>query len=478
MKKKNVKYGAISLALTAFVIIAVLLLNLVVTMLSDRFVLRYDMTSDKLYELSNATTELLAGLNSDIRIHVLMSETDVENNTMMSQIKEVLSRYTSASGGKVAVDFVDVYKNPSYISKYSSGDTTPAEGDLVVESDDRFKVVPFVELFQISTTQSGDINVEGLAAEQSLTTALSYVLGDSLPKAVLLTGHNEQIPESFYSLLEEQNYIIEDVNMALGEEIPEDADFVVLCTPQTDFTADELDVLDRYLRNLGNMIVFYGQSVPALPELERFFEEWGVRVEQTMVFDPDRSNSKNPEQIYPLLTDAEINSAFLQTTNTPPIAIYCRSLTLLDGKASNVYSALVTSDNGYAISYAGLADGGSVEDAEVSSGAQTLAALVETVEYSGADKSYGRLLIFGTDYFSNSAYLSTANVLNRRYLINSFDYVSGESNTLVIAPKTYYSEKMILLGASEKIVFGVLVVLIPLVLLGLGFYQWRKRRHL
>lgn len=59
LKNKKLKFGALSVALTAAVTALVILLNVIFSALADHFYWYVDMTGDEIYEISSLTRTLL-----------------------------------------------------------------------------------------------------------------------------------------------------------------------------------------------------------------------------------------------------------------------------------------------------------------------------------------------------------------------------------------------------------------------------------
>ena len=75
--------------------------------------------------------------------------------------------------------------------------------------------------------------------EGQLTSAISYVTSEDLPKVYTITGHGETaLDDTFKSALEKMNISVEDLTLLQEEAIPEDAAAVIINGPTSDFSAD------------------------------------------------------------------------------------------------------------------------------------------------------------------------------------------------------------------------------------------------
>ena len=77
--------------------------------------------------------------------------------------------------------------------------------------------------------------------------------------------------KGFEALLRAQNFTVKPLGLAegLGQEVPTDADLVVVAGPQLPFRRSEEDALGRYLDQGGNLMAFLepdsGKAAPGLP---------------------------------------------------------------------------------------------------------------------------------------------------------------------------------------------------------------------
>ena len=82
------------------------------------------------------------------------------------------------------------------------------------------------------------------------------------------------------------------------EDIPEDCRLIVINNPQTDFITtndgsdvSEIEKIDRFLDKFGSLMVFMSPDVKALPDLEEYLEEWGIKFERSLIRDVSNSVS-------------------------------------------------------------------------------------------------------------------------------------------------------------------------------------------
>lgn len=291
---KRFKRGSYSSVLTLIVIIVAVVANYLVAEIPTRYT-ELDVSGRDLYAISDETKELLAGINEDVTIY-LVAQSGGED----SIIEELLERYRELSK-HIKVVYQDPVENPSFTMKYS--EETVYENSLIVESAKRFKIVSVYDIYKNSYAGS-DENGEAVyttefAGEGQLTSAIKYVLTDTLPTLYALTGHEEmELPDALTSSIEQENIALESLNLMVENKVPEDCDGIVVVWPQRDLTEEELKLLLDYMEQGGKMLLITGYSYEEaanqtafnekeLPNLKKLTSAYGLTTKQGVVLEGD-----------------------------------------------------------------------------------------------------------------------------------------------------------------------------------------------
>ena len=131
--------GAYSTGMIAVVLASAVFLNLAAQELPSRYT-SFDVTSEKLYSLTDTTKELLARLEEDVTIYVLEAEESQD-----PVLKQTLDRYTGLSD-HIRVEFQDPVANPGFYQQYTDGNISM--NSLIVESDRRYTVVNYADIYE------------------------------------------------------------------------------------------------------------------------------------------------------------------------------------------------------------------------------------------------------------------------------------------------------------------------------------------
>jgi hypothetical protein len=156
--------------------------------------------------------------------------------------------------------------------------------DIILLSSRRASRVPATDLFMYGRNPAGRQVVTGVRADQALVSALLYVLNEQLARVVFIEGHQESPSETLMSIFDRSGYISSTVDL-MRDDIPDDTVILISAAPKIDFLDEEILKLEQYLSLGGNAIIFYDFGTPSLPRLDTLLAQWGVTVENKIIFD-------------------------------------------------------------------------------------------------------------------------------------------------------------------------------------------------
>jgi len=277
-KKKLFRAGGTSALLIALVLAVAVVLNLVVGELPSTWT-KLDTSVGSLFTISQQTEDVLGGLTEDITL-TLVSQSGMEDAT----VQELLQRYASISS-RIKVETKDPVLYPYYITQYT--DDTVYNNTIVVESSKRSKVVGYYDIYQMSYNADYTTNTE-FAGEMALTSAISYVTTDRLPKVYLLEGHGEAaLGASMEKAIEQNNMELNSLNLLTVEAIPNEVECLIVNGPTADLSENEASMLGSYLRNGGRMLLFTNYSDVEMPNLMGVLEAYGAYQENGIIIEGD-----------------------------------------------------------------------------------------------------------------------------------------------------------------------------------------------
>ena len=481
IKSRKFKYGTLATIFTIIFIIAVILVNVLLGYMTKRFVWEFDMTKESLFEISEDTKEVIDDLARDVTITVLADETSYRDSTeLLSNIYEILQRYEALGGGKIKVRYINPNMNPKIFDQYNElGDLST--NYIIVESDLRKTYFPPTSMYNMKVDEETNTTYYvGLRAEQRLTSALLFVTQETVNKAIYVRGHGEDYGlDELSGLLNKMNYEIDNIILA-QQDIPEECNLIIISSPDTDYSNDEVNKLhDFFMRGGDAIISLTPQTSTELTNLFTLFEEWGIAYKNQMILDNYQSLSGYPMYVVPNIASIENVTEKLNTRNYFAIVPAAMPIEMTGTEASNIkVRALMTSS---ARSYAKDLEDVSLgfdQAAEDEVGPFNMCVISEYV-VSDKNLNYTRSdLIFCTAGLISDSVIKQSNFLNAQFMETLVDYISEYNDLVVIEDKNFESTTLNILTWQVRVVLWVVVIAMPLAILAIGIIIWSKRRHL
>ncbi|MBP0973417.1 MAG: GldG family protein [Oscillospiraceae bacterium] len=490
---KKLKYGGVATAITCVVVAVVILLNVLVSRLVERYPLKVDLTDNGMFEISEQTETYLKDLDKDVNFTVLMSENSFETNGItFKMISEMLNRYTQYSD-KIHLTYADPTANPDVVSRYQKSYAgTLAESDIIVSDandDTKMRVVKLSSLVSYDQQR----NTYNFVGEQNLTAALLYVTdANPISVAVLATGNGSPIYNTsnnysvgmFSSLLASNGYDVEVIDIYTDTLDPEKFDLAVLPAPVNDLTPSAIEMITTFLYNDGqynkNMVYFADFTQGDTPNVDEMLSTWGIEVTKNMALE---GNSSAAQQItltvgtaaVPAVTIAdETYSEGMINTTLPIVAPLCRPINLLwESTTSGITtSVLQTSDTVYLSEM-----GKSTEEADKTpAGKQTVMAVTSRKQMIDNVQHGSSIMVIGSMMVADYAVLQNASYNNATFLVNAVNVMTGKTNSVVISGKTI-EEPTVAITTNQAIGLMVFVFMIPMVIIIVGIVVIARRKN-
>ena len=216
MKKGRLKYKINGTFLMIAVLVGAVLVNLILGGVNAKFPLEVDLTSEKVFEFSQQTKDIMQTLDQDITIYAIYAE-----NSIPTQVEKYLDRYKALSS-HVSVVNVDPNTEPATVQKFETKGDVISNGSLIVECGDKFRIITTSQM-----TETDFLNQQNLVLEQRITNAVYFVTGSGEEQTLYFTiGHGEAENSQLQSALQNDDYAVETINLAVSD-VPEDADGLI-----------------------------------------------------------------------------------------------------------------------------------------------------------------------------------------------------------------------------------------------------------
>lgn len=471
LKSKNFKGGSYSTVMTAIVIAILIVVNIIANVLPAH-ITKLDYSEDKLFTLSEQTTNLLANMEDDVTVY-LVAQSGNEDESVI----ELLNKYKAASNKHITIVMKDPAVNPNFTAEYTQD--ALADNSVIVESDKRAKAVSVDDIYvtsytQSSTSSTGYTTTQSFNGEDALTSAIDYVTTDNLPRMYVITGHGESAMESdFRSAIERENIELVELSLATVKEIPSDADCLYMQAPTSDINQDEARVLKEYIAKGGNIFYTSFYQKGDTPNLDSVLAEFGVAVDGGIVCEGNSNyimqNMRN--YIRPMYGEHDIVKP-LAASSEVMVVPFGQNIRVLDERKDTLKSTslLKTTSTGYIKSIESetleKSDGDTV-------GAMTLAiAVTDEID----EKTQSNLVVVTSPYISNGQMDTYVSGGNYDFLLNSVGFLCEHESMISIRGKNIYSSSLAVTSGQMTAWIFILMVLIPAATIITGFVIWLRRR--
>lgn len=457
------KSGSYALAVTAVVLAILIAVNILASVLPTALT-KLDISSTKLYSITSSTKVVVNNLEKDVTIYWVV-QSDKEDEV----IENLLGKYESLSSHiTVTKKNPDVY--PTFTAQYTDEDVP--NNSLIVECGEKSRYISYNDIYLTDVDYTTYSYVYSFDGEGAITSAIDYVISDELPKLYLLDGHGEaELPSEFQTQIEKENMNLESFSLLNTDEIPEDADALLIYAPESDISDEEATLLEDYLEAGGKLLVIAGPTENGtLTNLYSVLESYGVEAADGLVVDTDREHYAF-QQPYILLPDIQSNDITDPLIEAKYYAIFplAQGLTIMGSSAT---ALLTTSDEAFSKAAGFQLDTYEKEDGDTD-GPFAVAVSVDT----GSD---GQLIWFSSNYFLEESYNAYSSGANLDLAMNALSALMGEREVVSIRSKSLSYNYLTISESAAAMLKTWMIGVIPAAFVLYGVFtviDRRKRRH-
>lgn len=454
-----------------FSTVAVIAIAVFVVLLSYKLKWTYDMTTERLFTLSDQTVSAIQDLKTPIRIAGVYPEGQEEQ-----MIVSLLDQYQKHSD-QISVEYIDAEQEPAKLASYDLDVASIANGSIIVRSGTRYKILSNADLFE--DTQDGSL----FNGEREITGAIRYVTSDTMPVAYFIEGDGETIASESMTkavaALEQAAYEVRTLRLTEGDEIPADAALLIFVSPKQDITDNELTKLQSYLRDGGRIFLMIDAVLNSnetdYSNLSLLTGEFGIGITNNYVVEEDSQFYLSQYNLYliPQMGSHPITDPII-AAGTLVILPIVRGLGTIDYDKSEITNTVLlkSSDKSWIRADMTIADQNFTKDDYVGPAPLAYASVKSNVKW-GTEAA--RMVVIGNSSFALDGSIEVQ--ANRDFFLNCALWLSGDKGTETIASKTINSGSIIIRGSE----FTGLAVLCLAVLPGLvfltAFVVWVRRRN-
>lgn len=346
----KLRCGGISIALTAGVVILVMLLSALFDGLEERFALQLDFSFNGATTQGEITKNVLAQLDKDVEIYVVIPASGGNEN-----ILSLLKRYDVTSD-RVTVMKENLLRDPLLRNEFTdaTGNRTMTDDCLVIHCPETGLSRILIDedyIYRSYNVETGYFDQIMMAYEKMITEAILFVTQESVPCIQILSGHREKNhdeTEFMEQFLKEANYQVARVNLAAGDELNPENPLMIL-SPQYDLSDEELNQLLDFAKAGGDFFITSQYSDPMdLNNYNALLRSYGIEALPGLTVaneeEPESYYASYPSILMPYMQETDVTRSLLHSGETILLMMETRpyQVSALQPDGVMVYPLLMT----------------------------------------------------------------------------------------------------------------------------------------
>lgn len=478
LQSRRARHGSLAVAIVVAFVAVIVVLNIVVGLLVDRFPeMKIDFTSNKAYALQADTVDYMSHLKKDVDFYILSTKSQFEGNgTYFVQAENLLEKMESSSGKHFRVSFVDTADDPGFTKKFPNVDWQSKTIVAIVSCGEQYRALSLDECFSYDADYAayGYYEFTETKIEQAAVTAVLNVTTENKVVVDVLTGSQELDYSAVTTLLNNNAYQVNEVNL-LTADLDEDAVFVLLFAPSVDLDEDAADKLSAWLENGGK----YGRSLIYIPNYEQIdtpnidalLADWDIESAGGYLYETNTDYLINGASKFAFVS--AYNDYYTEGLKNPDIPVIANQVPAIKLTGDDAHALLLTSDRAGVIPYE------PDEDWKIEDGLTGEAMPVAAESVKGSEGAQSHLFVLGSDAMFTQTIFSYNSYNNSGFLMNIFNTLAQKGDeSVVIESKTLDNAELGVTDVTTNaVVMVIFVIAIPVVILVIGIVVWVRRRN-
>ena len=335
MSKARFNHTIGALVITAVVLVATILLNVVVSLMSDKLPgMSIDLTSKGAFQLSETSIKLAQNVKKDLKITFLDDKqsyrSKASSNTYYAQVMAIAEEYGKYNN-KISAEYISIVDNPNFENKYPQ--ETLSADNIIVSCGDKYRILDQYDIFNVKSYYSTYSYIASSKAEEAFDGAILSVTSTESTKLAIVEDNSTEDFTYFKNILEQNNYELVSVKLE-QEDIPKDAKMLIVFTPEKDFSKTAAKKIRTYLENNKeygkNMLYIPSSKTYKTPNLDEVLSDWGITVGDGLAYELE-SSSVYGRNMYDGILCYMGSNAFtskFDDNSAPVISSYARPITI------------------------------------------------------------------------------------------------------------------------------------------------------
>ena len=427
---------------------------------------RFDLTGVAQFTLTSQTQDVLKELETPVKAISF----SVLGDPLGSYINDLLSEYQNHSD-QLTLKTIDPDQQPDLARQYGISQY-PA---VVFETDEHYRLVNPTDIIE----QVGqDFSFE---AEHPFTSAILEVSGIIQKKVYFITGHGETDIRRDYSFardsLRDNLYKVDTLDLRDSLSIPQDAAALIIVAPRFSIVEDEIDVIQNYLKNGGQLLLLTNPNPPEW--INQLLYPWGVEIEEGTVI--DTTSYIPPNRDMPLVEGARMVEGLRLLY--PPLSFYFPGITAIipfqeETEGSPAIQPLVwTSQQSWLERDYTPDEEYEFNEETDREGPLALGVLIVDLPADSSSPESAkltRLAVIGDSDFAANEHFNNGN--NGYLFLSSVSWLTEETEIISIHRKALPFRRLVVSPQEERFINYSAIGLVPLLVLIAGVIIWTRRR--
>jgi ABC-type uncharacterized transport system len=451
-----------------------------------------DLTREQVYTPSSDALAVVDELKTPVRV-TYFYRTDDPVGRRAGDILEVMGRRNPL----LSVMTVDPDKRPELarregIRLYNAAIIEAAGRRVLIQGTDEAQIA--IGIQRVLRTRAltvcfleghGELPMDAFEFHTHLEGASDHSHGDASSQVIETTSHGVG---RLRRALEAQGYATRKLILAISVAVPADCTLLLAANPRTTFLPAESMALRSYLSAGGSALFLFDLGFVPEPGLKQLLSDLGARLEQEVVVDPLSHYQTDPEMVavtgyepHPITRTVSLTffPGIRPLSLTPPAPGVMTTPILQSSRDS--YARPVQPANTRTIESpspsGGVATGEAMLNAAPISAVADVRPRVLGIAAEGALASGApplRAVVIGDGDFASNSFLPY--MANSDLALAAVRWLAREEHATAVRTRIPVPPMILLTAAQSRVIFAVIVILLPLTAIAIGGLVWWLRR--
>lgn len=487
-------------------------------LLADEILLRFDLTEDNRYTLSEASRDIAESLDDPVSVTAYFSEDlPPQLSQAEGEFRNFLEEFRAYSEGNLEYEFTNPNESDQSEQEAQQAGIRPVTIDVRERDQISQKRAYFGAVFHYGEKQDVvPVIRPGAALEYTIASTIKKLTIENKPKIGLVQGHGEPSRQEMAEVSQQlsQQYQIQEVSGLDTAAVPADIEVLLVIAPEQQLSEQALVHIDQYLMSGGRAVFAVnrinadpqrGMAIPLDTGIEQLLSSYNIPVNADLVRDANAASIRVQQQQGAFTMVNQVQYPFIPMVSNfgeHPISEgletvlfqFVSSLDTTRVDTTQTLSILAKSSG-----QAGIASGrfnlspmqqwdqGSFTQSDIPVGAavkgsfRSAFAGVDTVEVELNKSQETSLVVFGDgDFVINGRGQQQQQRLpedNINLMVNSVDWLVDDTGLIELRTKGVTSRPLETVDDTTKAFLKYLNTFLPILLvLGYGFYRYQIRK--